>query len=127
MIGDDYWSSGITFTYRYPSPQGWLASATFYDDGFGRSDADTGEISTTGVLATRYYVRDGHERDGLTAAIDAVKADAERLGITWRDPALFVPADGGDPQQPLPAGWRSLLDEQATRLGWDNPYPPSGT
>jgi hypothetical protein len=101
MIGDGYWSSGITVTYQ-PSAQGWLASATFYDDGFGRSDADTGEISTTGVLGSRYFVRDGHERDGLTAAIDTVKADAERLGITWRDPALFVPADGDDPQQPLP-------------------------
>jgi hypothetical protein len=120
MIGDGYWSSGITVTYQ-ESSRGWLASATFYDDGFGRSDADTGEISTTGVLTSRYFVPDGRERDGLTAAIDTVKTDAERLGITWRDPALFVPGDGDGPQQPLPAGWRSLLDEHAARLGWENP------
>jgi hypothetical protein len=131
MIGDGYWSSGITLTY-HESAQGWLASARFYDDGFGRSDADSGEISTvgevstTGVLASRYFVRDGREHDGLTAAIDTVKADAERLGITWRDPALFVPGDGDDPQHPLPAQWHSLLDEHATRLGWDNPYSLSG-
>jgi hypothetical protein len=123
MIGDGYWSSGIMVTYQQ-AYQGWLASARFYDDGFGRSDADTGEISTIGALNSRYFIRDGHQHDGLTAVIDTIKADAERLGIAWRDPALFVPGDGSDPQQPLPADWRSLLDGHATRLGWENPYPP---
>ncbi len=123
MIGDGYWSSGIMLTY-HPSTRGWHAAATYYDDGFGRSDADTGQISTVGALESRYYIPDGRERDGLTAVIDAVKADAEQLGIHWRDPALFVRGDGEDPQQPLPADWRTLLGEHASRLRWDSPYPP---
>jgi hypothetical protein len=123
MIGDSYWSSGITLTY-HPSSQGWHASAKFYDGGFGYSDADTGQISTIGLLESRYHIPDGDERDGLTAVLDTVKADAEQLGIHWRDPALFVGGDAEDPQS-LPADWRTLLDEHASRLGWDNPYPPS--
>lgn len=125
MIGDGYWSSGIMLSY-HPSSHGWHAAAKYYDDGFAHSDADTGQISTVGVLESRYYIPDGRERDGLTAVLDAVKADAEQLGIHWRDPALFVPGDDEDPQQPLPDGWRGLLDEHARRLGWDNPYPIAG-
>ncbi len=125
MIGDGYWSSGIMLTY-HPSSHGWHASANYYDDGFGHSDADTGEISTVGALESRYFIPDGLQGDGLTAVIDTVKADAEQLGIHWRDPALFVPGDGEDSQQLLPADWRTLLDEHATRLGWENPYLPAG-
>lgn len=125
MIGNGYWSSGITLTY-HPSSHGWHAAAKYYDDGFAYSDTDTGQISTVGVLESRYFVPDGRERDGLTAVIDSVKADAEQLGIHWRDPALFVPGEGRDLQQPLPDGWRGLLDEHASRLGWDNPYPIAG-
>ncbi len=123
MIGDGYWSSGITVTYHLAVP-GWHAAATYYDDGFGDGDADSGQISTVGSLESRYVIGDGQQRDGLTAVIDTVKADAEQLGIHWRDPALFVTGDGHDPQQPLPADWRTLLDTHAHRLDWDNPYPP---
>ena len=125
MIGDGYWSSGITLTY-HPAAPGWHAAAKYYDDGFGLNDTDIGLISTVGVLESRYSIPDGHQRDGLTAAIDAVKADAEQLGIHWRDPALFVSGEGQDPKQPLPTGWRDLLDEHARRLGWENPYPATG-
>ncbi len=122
MIGDAYWSSGIMVAYD--PAYGWRASARYYDDGFATADADSGEIATLGTLESRYFVPDGRSRDGLTAVIDTLKADVEELGVQWRDPALFVPGDG-DPSQPLPVDWRTLLERHASRLGWENPYPPS--
>jgi hypothetical protein len=120
MIGPAYWSSGITVAYQ--PPDRWHASLSFYDDGFATCDADSAQIATAGTLANRYVVPDGTCRSGLDAAIDTLKADAEHLGIGWRDPSLFVAGDGDDPTKPLPADWPDLLAEQAERLGWDCPY-----
>ena len=124
MIGERYWSTGITVEWRYASSglNGWTAKAEFYDGGWaGDDDPANGRIVTEGVLRTRYPVRDA---DGSTATlspvIDAVKADAERLGIEWKDPAIYYPSDG-QTDEPPPAGWRDLLRAEASRLGWRCP------
>lgn len=115
-----YWSTGITVNR---SDKGWGADAEFYDDGFCDDNADAAQISTQGKLNTRYYVADGNEVTGLRAAIEAVKADAERLGIEFRGtvgdpPALYYKGDGEWSDYPPPDGWRDLLAAEAARLGW---------
>jgi hypothetical protein len=51
-----------------------------------------------------------------------LRADAERLGIQWRDPTVYYKGDGEDPEYPPPDGWRELLAAQAARLGWYSIY-----
>lgn len=125
MIGNSYWSTGITLTYHDGE---WGASLTFLDAGFLDDDADAGQVSTEGTLRTRYAVHDGDEVDGLTAAIDALMADAARLGIEWRRmpgvaPSLFTD-EAEAPGWEWPAGWRELVGAQAERLGWESPHRP---
>ena len=131
MIGETYWATGISIRYGYSGEgrYGWAAEVAFYDNGFCDDDTDTGTISTQGTLATRYFVRegDGVDADGLAAAVDTVKADAERLGIRFRDdealsPAVYYEEDGTGGQYPPPAGWRDLVNAQAVRLGWKPIY-----
>jgi hypothetical protein len=119
MISNDtgYWATGITVKHHNGK---WTASVTFHDNGFANDDPDAGRISTEGTLHTRYYIADGEQVDGLTAAIDAVKADAERLGIIWRTPTVYMDQDGEGSDDS--AGWRSLVDSQAERLGWAPSY-----
>lgn len=121
MIGSKYWATGIVVRYSHPGR--WGAHVDFLDDGFASDSVDKGRISTEGALRTRYYVDDGTSVDALTAAIDVVKADAERLGIVWRPvldgPLLFI---HDEDEYGLPAGWRGLLNEQAKRLGWSVPF-----
>lgn len=125
MISTDsgYWSTGITVSHNNGK---WSASVNFLDDGFANDDPDAGAISTEGALHTRYFVTDGENIDGLTAAIDTVKADAERLGITWRrdvmSPGVYMRGDAEDPDWPAPAGWRELVNAQSERLGWTPIY-----
>lgn len=130
MIGNHYWATGITVRYGYSGANlyGWGAEVRFYDDGFaGDDNADTGEVVTEGVLKTRYKVHDGNgpDADGLSAAVDAVKRDAEKLGIRWRDeaeaglePAVYYQGGGEDEDYPPPDGWRGMVNAQAERLGW---------
>jgi hypothetical protein len=120
MIGDGYWSTGITVHWGYAGGQrwGWAAGLDFYDDGFCDPDA------TQGRLATRYFVVTLD--DPLGRAIDLLKADAERLGIRFdgRDgepPSLYYKGDGESPDFPPPVGWRALLVDQAERIGWRVP------
>jgi hypothetical protein len=121
MITHDngYWSTGITVTYNEGR---WSASVKFFDNGFTDDNPDTGQISTEGTLHTGYFIADGEQVDGLTAAIDTVKRDAERLGIIWRQdgtmPTVYMKGDGEDPEWPAPDGWRELVDAHAERLGW---------
>lgn len=129
--GTTWWSTGIVLTYL-PSAHrhgdktwpDWNAKCDYEDAGWvGDDDADTGRISTSGTLHTRYAVKDGDERSGLEAAIDAILADSERLGITLvgavtGKPTLYYRGDGEDPDFPPPDGWRELLAEQAKRIGW---------
>lgn len=135
-----YWSTGITVTW---SPRartingqahpGWKASAAFLDDGFANDDVAAGKISTQGHLETRYFVTDtdipsthlrpGENLSGLTAAVDALITDAERLGIDfkiWSDqqPTLYYKGDGEDADYPAPEGWRDMLKVEAERIGW---------
>jgi hypothetical protein len=112
MIGSAYWSTGISVGY---SDERWVASAKFLDDGFANDDVDDLRISTEGTLHTRYYVRDGKHVDALTVVIDTVKADAERLGIVWKDPHIYVNTHDGE----VPAAIQRLVDRQAVRLGWE--------
>ena len=122
MIGTAYWSTGITLTHLDGR---WSATLNYLDDGFCDDDTDAGRISTQGTLHTRYLVRDGRHVDALTAVVDALKVDAERLGIVWRGaldpPTLYVDVDRSD----LPDGWRELVAGQAARIGWVSEYGPA--
>ena len=124
MIGDGYWSTGITVKYGYASMgcNGWAAEATYLDGGFCNDDPANGVISTEGTLHTRYVVREQDGTDVLTAIIDAVKADAERLGVSWLTPHVYYKGDGEDENYPPPEGWREMIDAQAARLGWESLY-----
>src|ERR1051326_919684 len=115
-----YWSVGITVTYSYSGGgrYGWGASLEFLDDGCCSDDADAGQVSTQGKLATRYYVSDGERVSGLSAAVDALIADAQQLGIQFNNPGLYYDGDGEDPESPPPDGWKVLLEAEAARIGW---------
>lgn len=124
MIGERYWSTGLTVKARLESggKLSWAVSCRYLDNGFANDNADSAAISTEGTLHTRYYVRDGETADGLTVAIDAVIRDAITLGIVWSEetgPSLYYEGDGENPDYPPPGNWREILTAQAKRLGWD--------
>lgn len=117
MIGNGYWSTGITLRYVDGC---WEASLNFYDHGGGYGDSpDLGLVSTVGTLATRRRV--GDER-AVSAVVDAMKADAERLGIVWRDPTVYMVGDGEHDSETYPPDWQRLVNEQAARIGWQPTY-----
>jgi len=133
MIGNGYWATGISVKYGYHGSglYGWSAQVRFYDDGFaGDDNTASGAIVTEGTLGTRYFICDGDtpEGDGLAAAIDAVKADAERLGITWHREENVRPSVYCDHEEDGdgPDGWRKLVDAQSARLGWQPAYSTAG-
>lgn len=112
MIGDTYWTTGITL--KYDGRGKWAASIHFYDDGFCQDE------STEGTLHTRYFVH-------AEVAIDALIADAAKMGIKltkFNDgkPSLYAYDDGESKDWPMPDGWRELLAEQAERIGFYCPY-----
>lgn len=116
-----YWSTGITVAQTNSR---WTASLEYCDDGFGDDDPDAGLVSTEGKLHTRYGVRDGDTRSGLTAAVDALVADAKRLGIDFiatsgtDAPFLYYKGDGEYEDFPPPDGWRETLAAEAQRIGF---------
>lgn len=131
VIGNGYWSTGIVVRYGYSGQDlyGWGAEVKFYDNGFCDDDTDAGLVSTEGTLHTRYLVREGNgpDADALAAAVDAVKQDAERLGIRFRtdgaSPAtVYYQGDGEHKDYPPPPGWREMVNAQARRLGWEPFY-----
>jgi hypothetical protein len=130
MIGEGYWATGITVRYGYSGMDlyGWAAKVDFYDNGFCDDDTDAGAVSTQGTLKTRYLVREGTgaDADSLAVAIDAVKRDAERLGISFPEravpPTVYYEGDVEDEECPPPPGWRGMVNEQAQRLGWRPMY-----
>lgn len=121
-----YWSVGITLTYtpfagrdsNGVAHPGWHVSLDFCDDGFADDDTDTGRIATEGKLHTRYAVRDGETRSGLSAAIDTLIEDAVRLGVEFTKRFLYYRGDGEHSDYPPPVGWRQLLAAEAERIGW---------
>lgn len=137
-----YWATGITVQWHAHSGSrqvdgqrvphsGWSATVEYFDDGFVSDNTDAGSISTQGKIATRYAVRDGEHTSGLTAAIDTVLADAERLGIEFRDeadgPYLYMHGDGEWKDVDYPDGWRAVLAAESARLGWNSIYTTEAT
>ena len=130
IVNSSYWSVGITVTWmprahwsEDVSRSGWQASLDFLDDGFcDNEDTDAGLVSTQGHLQTRYFVSDGENESGLTVALDVLLTDAQRLGITFKEPTLTYRGDGEDENYPPPVGWKQDIAEQAHRLGWRTPY-----
>lgn len=119
MIGNVYRATGITVAHDGRS---WSANVAYFDDGFASDDTDRRHISTEGTLHTRYMVESGKREDALTVAIDTVKADAERLGIRWEHPTVYM-VDGGESDLwTYPKGWRKLVNDHARRLGWETTY-----
>jgi hypothetical protein len=114
MIGEGYWSTGIMVRY-YADGEQWSISLEFKDNGF------CDKASTEGRLSLRYAVTD------LSAGIDTLKADAERLGITWiaqvpSCPTVYMDGDGEDEDRDYPENWRKVINDQARRLGWATCY-----
>jgi len=112
MIGQSYGATGIT-VWEIGRDK-WHAEARFFDDGF----AELG--SSEGVIRTRYV-------GPLARVVDIVKADAERMGIRWSNPAHHAPCiyyegDGENPAHPAPQGWRTRISAECERLGWCNIY-----
>jgi hypothetical protein len=105
MIGEGYWSTGIVIGLM---DEQWNLRLEFFDDGWCDQKA------TEGTLKCRYLC------DDLEASIDLLKADAERLGIGWRDPTIYYRGDGESPDWPAPPDWREILAKQCARLGWRN-------
>lgn len=116
MIGDKYWSTGISL--KWDGRDKWAAIADFFDSGFCDDE------STEGQLRTRYYVN-------LDTAIDTLIEDATRLGIDFRvspgtkSSFLYCYHDD-DKEWPLPEGWREILNEQAKRIGWLTHFESEG-
>ena len=54
MIGDSYWSPGITVRCGYSriDRYGWKATVEFCDDGFSDDDTDKGKASPAGKVST---------------------------------------------------------------------------
>ncbi len=131
MIGNGYWATGIVVRYGYSGMDlyGWGAEVKFYDNDFCDDNTDTGTISTEGTLHTRYLVRegDGPDADALSAAIDVVKRDADRLGVRFRTDGaaaatVYYQGDGEDEDWPLSDSRREMMNVQARRLGWEPFY-----
>jgi hypothetical protein len=127
MIGPNYWAVGITAKYGYAGSgrYGWSAEVSYLDNGFCSDSTDERRISTEGTLRTRYYIVDGERESGLPVAVDAVKADAERLGITWAPssaPSVYMAGDGETPDIEYPDNWRDLVNAESARLGWEPAY-----
>ena len=118
MIRNDRWSTGIVVDYRYAGQgaYGWTAKADYLGDGFCDDVPGTAHISTEGTLRTRYAVRNAEDgTSSLGAVIDVIKADAERMGVTWtEDVALYVEGEG-ESHDDFPDGWRAMIREQAAR------------
>jgi hypothetical protein len=114
MIGEHYWSIGIViwlFDARPGQAQRWGALLDFYDDAWAP------ENGTEGRLKARYL-------GPLNEVLPMLKADAERLGIIWRDPHILY-RDDGQPQpdaDPPPANWRTICNEEGRKLGWKPLY-----
>lgn len=127
-----YWSVGITVTWVPFAERindepfsGWHARLDFHDEGHCNNDPDSGMVSTGGRLFTRYPVRDGEVRTGLSAAIDTLIADAKKLDIdmtssTTKRPWIFYEGDGENPEYPPPEGWSDMLAAEAKRVGFDS-------
>lgn len=117
MIGSQYWSTGIAVKYIAPignSPAAWAVSLEFLDDGF------CGNASTEGSLRVRYV------REDLSAMIDTLKADAERLGICFKrgggTATVYMIGDGESALEDYPPNWKRIVNDQARRLGWQPCY-----
>lgn len=121
-----YWSTGITLAWReaYLSHgESWSGSLDYFDDGFASDNPDTATVSTEGTLRTSYGVEHTGRTDALALVIDTLIADAEKLGIEFREralgfPMLYYRVDGEAPDCPPPPNYRELLAEQARRIGW---------
>lgn len=107
-----YWTTGIILKFEYcgGGKYGWWASIEFFDNKFAEDD------STMGTLSTVYS-------SSIESAIDSIRVDMERLGIVGRGtrhtkPMLYY-VDDGKGAPPPPTGWKELLREQATRIGWE--------
>lgn len=128
MIPTDskYWSTGIVLTWQPERPghaEAWGAHLDYLDEGFLDDEPAAGRISTEGTLRTRYPVEDVDGVNVLAVVLDVLIADAERLGIVWRNsvdgwPMLYYRGDGEDPEWPPPSGYREMLTVQAKRLHW---------
>lgn len=108
MVGNEYWSTGITL--RYMPENRWSARCEFFDGGF------CDNASTEGVLRTRYF-------GDLAVGLDTLIADAQRFGIVFHaiiheGPHLLYEGDGENKDWPPPANYRQTLAEQAQRIGW---------
>lgn len=116
MIGETYWSTGITLRYE-DSDTGdrqWMATLDFRNDRL-LDDAEIGQIATGGQLQTLGAL------PSATAAAAAVKLDAERLGISLGDkPMIYLHQENWRaPNQEFGSpDVEATLSEVCSALGW---------
>ena len=115
MIGERYWSCGITLDYE--GGDMWSASLDFYDDGWAEDSA------TQGVLKVRYFFT----LQKMSQELDALIADAKKLGIDFKvmkpmSPSLYVTGDGEHTERIYHPDWQRILAEQSARIGWVSAY-----
>jgi hypothetical protein len=122
--GSGYWATGITLRREGYGRPAWSGHIDFLDDGFvGDNNTDAGIVSTEGRLRTRYALNDGDTVTGLRAVVDALLADAGRLGITFLGgPYLYYEGDGESVDFPPPPGWQRMLADESERIGWECLY-----
>ena len=126
MIGNQYWTTGIKI--RRHADGRWSLGLDYYDDGFANKE------STEGTLRVRYVVED------IERAVRLLKADADRLGISFRapnpdmTPTIYwddeenpdVPGEHLQLVQNLCAllGWRCCYTDREQRLNHERPAGP---
>jgi len=108
MVDKSYWTTGITTTYD--SNNTWFVRLDFFDEGF------CDEKSSEGTLRMRY------SSNRLTLLIDRLIEDAKKLGIEFRDPAIYIEGDGEWEDEIYPNNWKTVLKKQCKRIGWRFPY-----
>lgn len=96
-----FYSTGISVYYL--GHDKWGASADFWDRQLAVP------TSVEGNIHTRYHL-------GLRKAIEQIKSTAERFGIQFEEPRLYLDTTYEDPPQ-HPDG-KALVEDEAQRLGW---------
>lgn len=124
MTGSGWQSEGITIEYDFrqaegpesadgfiPSVWGWRASVGYCD--YDRPGGTWGNLNTRGLV-----LDDGEIGSSLGAVLDMLKADAERIGVTWADPHVCY--EGGPERAAffLRDDWQEIVGREAKRLGW---------
>lgn len=111
MIGDTYYSTGISACHVYAGD--WRFSLEFFDLGHAESR------STSGRLQYTYQVRIGEMR----LAVETLLMDAKKLGIKFEvapglKPRLYIGSASAS-DCPKPDDWREIFQPLANAINFE--------